>query len=156
MRQRVRLMADALATAAASPSIDPDALKVFIAPEFFFRGPVGSYDVNVVFVKLRELYDAEVKKNMGFFDGWMFDFDTMIGHASPAAAGDFVVYNLAPITRADKSVVAMCKQYKSTIDFFKDPKLGKLADGEVRHLEGAFVLRRCEAVPSVLAVLRAA
>ena len=49
VRRRAELLSKAVAAAAANPHVDPEALKIFIVPEFFWRGPAGAYNVDQVF-----------------------------------------------------------------------------------------------------------
>lgn len=43
MEYRIKLMGEALRTAQASCDRRPEVLKIFVAPEFFFRGAYGAY-----------------------------------------------------------------------------------------------------------------
>ncbi|WP_437590304.1 hypothetical protein [Sorangium sp. So ce1000] len=85
IQERVALMKEAIEKAAASPHIDTRSgtLKLFMAPEFYFRGPGGAYKLDdIVGVGrsgtslVRQLSDL-VRVNK--WSQWMFVFGTAMG-----------------------------------------------------------------------------
>jgi len=76
---RCTAMIDAVKAAAAMPSINAasDVLKIFMAPEFYFRGPDGAYPmekIETIMPKLR------VESDKIDYADWMFVFGTAIGY----------------------------------------------------------------------------
>jgi hypothetical protein len=78
--QRCQLMYDAVVTASRSPRIstDPATLKIFMAPEFFFRGPQGAYTMEEVQTVINEL---QTRFTGIEWQGWMFVFGTIVGYS---------------------------------------------------------------------------
>ncbi|MYN16811.1 hypothetical protein GTP81_08605 [Rugamonas sp. FT107W] len=76
--QRCDVMKAAIQTAVNHMSCDPspDTLKVFVAPEFFFRGARGAYPVDQL-DKVLETLRAET--NQPKYVDWLFVFGTAIG-----------------------------------------------------------------------------
>ena len=147
VRRRAELLSKAVAAAAANPHVDPEALKIFIVPEFFWRGPAGAYNVDQVFKKLRETHALDYSS----YKDWTFVFGTVVccdQLQDPAEPGfDYAVYNLALITGEDnKQVVGVLKSYRSKLDFLADSKLGGLVekDGALLHMSGNV----CACLPS--------
>eukprot|EP00327_Prymnesium_parvum_P047293 CAMPEP_0205877930 /NCGR_PEP_ID=MMETSP1083-20121108/14582_1 /ASSEMBLY_ACC=CAM_ASM_000430 /TAXON_ID=97485 /ORGANISM="Prymnesium parvum, Strain Texoma1" /LENGTH=304 /DNA_ID=CAMNT_0053240767 /DNA_START=106 /DNA_END=1021 /DNA_ORIENTATION=+ len=113
MRLRAAMVSIAFEAAAESDRVDQSekCLKLFMVPEFFWRGPCGKYDVDKVLAALRHLtigYSAEAYRS------WMFVFGTVCAYDQPDfmtswGEDEFVSFNL-------------------------DPRLGGLADGEVARL----------------------
>lgn len=79
IKKRVAIMIDAIRTAAARTEIDASAevLKLFMAPEFFFRGADGGYDV----ANLDSIM-PELREEVGKFEyaDWLFVFGTAVGY----------------------------------------------------------------------------
>lgn len=61
------------------PEIDrsSETLKLFVAPEFYWRGPRGAYDVDLLFEKFRTL---TVGYSDHKFKDWTFIFGTAVGY----------------------------------------------------------------------------
>jgi hypothetical protein len=141
---RVALVARALATARdgsqgpAQPVGGPDTLKIFVMPEFFFRGATGAYDMAHVQQVISALSD-EVKSND--WADWLFVFGTIVGfseqHPSDQSWIDWLlnavgigskatteIYNFALVMRGGKTVDAdrhiVMKDSISNIDFIND------------------------------------
>jgi hypothetical protein len=75
--QRCIVMKNAIAKAKSKASTDPDVLKVFMAPEFYFRGTEGAYPI--------EQLDTIMSEMRGFtshadYKDWLFVFGTAIGY----------------------------------------------------------------------------
>lgn len=146
IQSRVDLIGEALEQAFKDPAIDksPSTLKLFMAPEFLFRGPAGAYSLSQVLGKpdsagsleaqLASLVLGDKWKN------WLCVFGTVIGYTRKGDSKE--VYNVSLIQdgghlslkRAALHASAVIKQYKSGIDFLSQPNYGGLADGDVRHV----------------------
>lgn len=142
---RVQLFKKALRTAKASELVDNSSsvLKIFMAPEFYFRGARGAYPLDLLNsggADDRGLVGAltDLIKESEWAD-WLVVFGTIIGRSTPSR-GRTEVYNVALVqqgsftkdTRLDKCVVIM-KEFMSGIDFLDLPPWG-LSLGEVEHL----------------------
>lgn len=151
VRARVMLFKEALAAAHSQPSVDrdPRTLKVFMAPEFYFRGPEGAYQLEQVFGKadqgglLRTLTDLVAGPQ---WEHWVVCFGTVIGYSKlPGADGhggrkDWECYNMAALqlggftsdAQRKRGCRLVVKLLKSGIDFLKTPQLG-MGDHDIRH-----------------------
>lgn len=131
---RVSLMRDALLKVAASPDIDkrPSTLKIFAAPEFFFRGAIGAYPlgddkglraVQGLAKKLNALIAGDEWRD------WVCFFGTTIGYkpshpstveSAPGARRPLLdTYNFALVQRGGPGGERHVhfKTYISSIDF---------------------------------------
>lgn len=135
MKIRLQLMRQAVNTAKNSAAVDhdEDVLKIFIAPEFYFRGSTGAYTNEQIlyetdfFQQLREIASDPA------FDDWMFIFGTIVGMEKIEGAEngkEYKVWNLAVIERGMRpsQEKLVFKEYISDIDFVK--KLSNGQDGE--------------------------
>mmetsp|Transcript_19695 Transcript_19695/g.46220 ORF Transcript_19695/g.46220 Transcript_19695/m.46220 type:complete len:556 (+) Transcript_19695:67-1734(+) len=137
VRQRMGIMRDAVNQAYESSSKDPSVLKIFIAPEFYWRGLNGAYELLPDFSDdthggcsdichiLKSL--EEVTADERFVD-WIFLFGTVIAsEALPTEDQfDYQFYNFAPLYRgydpaksphpAGKRFLVP-KRYVSNLDF---------------------------------------
>jgi len=83
---RCGLMLRAMQTAAArlptsSPSLPPGSvLNVFMAPEFFFRGPLGAYSMEEVQLVITRLQTITAAPD---WSDWLFVFGSILGFSSP-------------------------------------------------------------------------
>jgi hypothetical protein len=135
---RLTLMAEAIQEAVTIGSPRADCLKIFMAPEFYFRGRTGAY-------ALEEVVDLIVPPlqmlvaNLATFEHWMFVFGTMIGASQgtekhpKTGAPMWEIYNVALVHNggfADHtgSKVVM-KEFRSGIDFVSKYQAG--AHGEL-------------------------
>jgi hypothetical protein len=146
MTNRCYLMDQAVRKAADSPfcNHDADCLKVFVAPEFYFRGERGGYELN-------QISDVLVPALQGMvcareFEHWLFVFGSMIGYAQfdkamttlrdgqpqpvvrrdPVPSETHEVYNAVLVqqggtTGIEGSRIVM-KEFKSGIDFLSRVK----------------------------------
>mmetsp|Transcript_49569 Transcript_49569/g.131661 ORF Transcript_49569/g.131661 Transcript_49569/m.131661 type:complete len:441 (+) Transcript_49569:94-1416(+) len=141
---RFELMKDAVETARAKANYDPSpsTLKVFMAPEFFFRGSRGAYDANTLYgcpeatSKSKRTCKATIQilleKMKGFvseerWSDWLFVFGTIVaaeprpGASSTHAAitSESLFYNVAPVFRGGPGGerFVLPKTYISGIDF---------------------------------------
>lgn len=145
MKVRVDLLRQALEVAHRDPRIDtrPTTLKLFMAPECFFRGPSGAHAVNEI---LGRTSDAGLPAWLGGllaedrWEHWVAVFGTMAG-CCPAVdefgMSSFEIYNVCIVQKGGaggpSSRATIVKQCRSKIDIFSDP-LGCLQDSGVRHL----------------------
>lgn len=76
---RCAIMTEGITTAFAHEGIDkkPGTLKIFMAPEFFFRGSEGAYPVEKV-SRIMEVLRAETQKPI--YKDWLFVLGTAIGY----------------------------------------------------------------------------
>jgi hypothetical protein len=105
-------------------------LKIFMAPEFFFRGANGAYDIEKLadctdpnkgcaapIVRIVELLHQEVQQTK--WKDWMFVFGTIVAHS--IKEGEY--FNFAPVMRGGpdgtKKRHIIAKTYISGIDFIK-------------------------------------
>ncbi|MEH0018047.1 MAG: hypothetical protein V6Z89_00270 [Desulfobacter sp.] len=149
IKARIKIMFKAIDTAYKTGQCDMSSstLKIFMAPEFFFRGILGAYsmdDAQTIIEGLRQ------KIKSGPYRHWIFVFGTTV--AFSRGAGKHTkkeVYNFSVVQKgngriADSRVVM--KEFKSGIDFigdrvrFDNPdwiRPGKtigLTDSDVKHL----------------------
>lgn len=127
---RVALMEEALNAAKASRQVNNDraVLKVFMAPEFYFRGQRGTYPIDLVTgtgPNERGLIGAltDMIKDPSWAD-WLVVFGTIVARSS-GSRGRTEVYNISVVQqgsfrgeseRLDKGVLIM-KEFESSIDF---------------------------------------
>jgi len=142
VRQRVRLMTEAVNRARPEVDHSPEVLKIFIAPEFYFRSMYGGYadlkffagegagrDPNSVVGGLANAVQGEQWKD------WLFVFGTSVVVAGPFippdttkdpnTAGKIEVLNIALVQKGGfanedertAKAVAIVKQYKSPVDW---------------------------------------
>lgn len=142
---RCALMLRAMETAAAAvPQASPpgDTLYVFLAPEFFFRGPTGAYQMDDVQVLITALQTMAADPR---WTDWVFGFGTIVGTSSPANAADpQEVYNFCLVqeggaaAQGDAGARVVMKELMSGIDFIAGvANPGGLLLGEVEHLPPA-------------------
>lgn len=80
MLNRVKLMRKAIQTARLCATSMAECLKIFVAPEFFFRGPNGAYtmsQVSAVIAGLQKIVKADTWRD------WVFVFGSILGNSSP-------------------------------------------------------------------------
>mmetsp|Transcript_9538 Transcript_9538/g.25906 ORF Transcript_9538/g.25906 Transcript_9538/m.25906 type:complete len:554 (-) Transcript_9538:94-1755(-) len=132
---RVDVMKQMMDVAHASKHVNtnPDVLKVFIAPEFFFRGPHGAYNMlsldgcsnedseetgvcNAPILTILTQLKDEVKKDK--WEDWLFAFGTIV---SVVHGKKSHYWNFAPVMRGGPKNAAchhiVAKSYVSGIDF---------------------------------------
>ncbi len=113
---KLAYMCDAVedaAKAVSAASYGSDCLKIFVAPEFFFRGARGSYSVE----KISDIVDALKKYvNKVSFKDWLFVFGSAIG--MDQAGSSKIISNVALVIPGfGKEPRVVVKEYKSWIDF---------------------------------------
>lgn len=146
IQQRCQLMLDAVNAAAETlnnPN-DPAVLKVFMVPEFAFRGPAGAYTMDQVQTVISTLQNTFVGAQ---WQNWMFVFGTIVGYteidndALKAVLSDtynrpinsfYEIYNVTLVQNGGYTDVAnapgmanvVMKENMSTIDFIMAPEMG--------------------------------
>ncbi|WP_137105266.1 hypothetical protein [Azospirillum argentinense] len=155
--ERVKLVGCAIDAARASTQIDTsdETLKIFMMPEFFFRGKTGAYemdDVQTLVDKLHALVADAKWKN------WLFVFGTIVGKSEQVIGTsllaqliaklfppDTEAYNYSLIQKGgfgndkelgQRTAFAVLKEKKSGIDFIRagTMKDGGIALERVKHL----------------------
>lgn len=144
--QRAQLMFDAIQTAAANAAVSADSatLKIFMAPEFFFRGPIGAYTMDQVQEVIGTLQGLLVGAQWA---NWMFVFGTIVGYSdidnenleivlgntyNKAINSFYEMYNVVLVqtggyaTAADAEPLAnvIMKENMSNMDFITMPTQG--------------------------------
>lgn len=151
MAYRVTLMLEAIECARRAAHKDATCLKVFVAPEFYFRGSKGAYPIAKVVGESRgelakhnllDMLRTIVKTGNKDYEHWLFVFGTII--ASSEAPGMIhegsqrEAYNICLIHRGEQGIEGsrvVVKEYKSAIDFLQvSPGNGAVLDSAVRHL----------------------
>jgi hypothetical protein len=158
MTERVKLMRKAIGTARLCATSMATCLKIFVAPEFFFRGPNGAYSmgqVGAIIGGLQKIVKAETWKD------WVFVFGSILGNSSPHDHPDFgerlmrklfsedayqldatkrkEIYNFVLVQQggfgdgdASEHARTVMKKVVSGVDFIKDaPTARGLTSGEV-------------------------
>jgi len=140
VRKRFQVMKEAVETARELADNDEKTLKVFVAPEFFWRGPQGAYDAATIlkndvynieeFNAISEICEELEKlvKNPKY-NNWLFVFGTIIAASRNDLRNDddFLFFNFAPILQGGplgKKMLAP-KEYVSSIDFLRPPRKGR-------------------------------
>lgn len=155
--RRLEIMTDAVERAYELSDKNSDTLKVFNAPEFFFRGRRGAYvyEYKGMAMDGEEECEALCQLLRGFeklvaqekYKDWLFLFGTIIVAEGPLPdsyesdywqAGDYLVYNFAPVykgydpkvTDATGKRYIVPKRFMSQFDFLTSPAQynGSIAD----------------------------
>lgn len=117
---RTNVLKDAIRVAAESPSLDGAAVKIFMAPEFFFRDATGAYPVESV-SDVPERMRAYTSRPQ--FRNWIFVLGTALGYLKADAGVE--VFNIALVQRGgtESADAADCllvyKEYISHVDFIR-------------------------------------
>lgn len=156
---RCKIMSDAIYRARRSTHsvIDGNTLKIFMAPEFYFRGNKGVYPIEEV---SRVMEKMRVTTKQTFYNNWFFVFGTALGYLKDGSSKE--IFNIALVqrggtTNADKdSALIVYKEYISPIDFISkethltwdDPNNRKVIIGgpgsgrtKIRPTQGSMDLR---------------
>jgi hypothetical protein len=152
VQRRMQIMKDAVEKAYTQASHDPTVLKIFVAPEFFWRGLQGSYthgSLDTIFSNLCNgpvcaiLRGLEDLVQDARFEDWFFLFGTVIASQTLPAEDKFeyLYYNFAPVYKGfDPRKVSdpnkplgkrflLPKRYVSDSDFLAKPKLNAHTGG---------------------------
>lgn len=156
--ERVKLVGNAIETARTSAQIDPSdrTLKIFMIPEFFFRGRSGAYEMDDVQSLVDKLHDLVA--DSAKWKDWLFVFGTIVGKSERDKTAGFLSQLIALFCTADaeaynysliqkggfgndkaaglKTAFAVLKEKKSGIDFIRAGTLkdGGIALERVKHL----------------------
>lgn len=131
-------------TTASPPEPPGTTLKVFMAPEFFFRGKAGAYDMDDVQRVISALQAIAADDSWA---DWVFAFGTILGRSAPPPRDvdpplTEEIYNFALIQEGGEGAAAgpggarmVMKELMSTIDFIDSaPFEGGLVLGDVVHM----------------------
>lgn len=120
-----------------SPLASDNTLKVFMAPEFFFRGKKGAYQMDEVSYAISSLqaFTAESK-----WENWVFVFGSLVATSSSTIGKD-EAYNFVLIQQGgeapsgDSGARVVMKELMSGIDFISThANPGGVLLGEVEYL----------------------
>jgi len=140
IKKRCELMEKAVELAVDSKVMvqqDAKTLKIFVAPEFYFRGPKGAYSL--------EQYDEVLSKLQAFsnspdFADWLFVFGSTIA-ASNVDQPQKEAYNIVIVQKGnagESGCRIIMKEHKSAKDFLVNPANDEgLDDRQVNHITPA-------------------
>jgi len=117
---RCKIMADAVEAADKSSRIDSMATKIFVAPEFFFRGgTAGVYDAeNVSLVnETMDRYVADPK-----YTKWIFVLGTTLA-VMPGGGNNAEIMNIAIVRKGGKKIVKSNREVQKTDHLTADDTL---------------------------------
>lgn len=125
VRHRVRILERALESVYTSDrwDQDPTTLKVFMAPEFFFRGPQGAYHASPILegsLRLGELLEELFEQER--WEHWLFVPGTIVAAEPTGSRKDHEIlyFNVAPIYKGNsKTKFLHFKETVATIDFLE-------------------------------------
>ncbi|EFO30100.1 conserved hypothetical protein [Roseibium sp. TrichSKD4] len=149
MNTRIGLMKQAISTASSNSAVDNNSgvLKIFMAPEFYFRGRHGGYDIAMMTgiqgdMSAPSLIDelATAVSDSRYGD-WLFVFGTAILQSFDPKTNTYETYNVAIVQKGGYSStddqlanrVVIMKENKSSIDYLQWPASG-LSDFNTAHL----------------------
>lgn len=162
IQERVKLVGKAITAAKGHGSTDPsnDTLKVFMLPEFFFRGNTGAYGMDEVQTVVSSL--QTLVKDATLWSNWLFVFGTIVGKSFETKKASFLsslfgpkyvidpskpieIYNYSLIQKGGfgnaegagpNAAHAVLKELESGIDFVKTGELvgGGIALERTHHL----------------------
>jgi hypothetical protein len=140
---RCQLMLQAMELARTmipAPSSPPAAvLYVFVAPEFFFRGATGAYEMDDVDLAIATLQDIA---KQGEWQDWVFEFGTIVAAlTSPEPGEPGLICNFALVQEGGTTAAGpsgariVAKELMSDIDFIAESaNPASLVVGAVEHL----------------------
>ena len=129
---RCKIMMDAIENAASSPHVKSNSLKIFVAPEFFFRGGRdGAYDLELI-SGINGYFDQFLASPK--YKNWIFFLGTAIGGIG-LGGGEAEIFNICLIRKGgiriartlgagesladgEKDSLLIYKEFVSAIDFF--------------------------------------
>lgn len=137
VQERLKIMKAAVESAYAVADPDPHIMKIFIAPEFFFRGIDGAYEFHVehesgdecgpICTVLQGLEDIVANPN---YEDWFFLFGSVIAYEkinqdNMNVNQPYLFYNFAPIYKGYNPDITnsygkrfiLPKRYTSNLDF---------------------------------------
>ena len=80
IKERIKLVSTAIVAARRQANASKSVLKIFMMPEFFFRGPDGAYDMDDVAIIRSRLQDLVKASD---YSDWLFVFGTILGSSHP-------------------------------------------------------------------------
>lgn len=118
IRRRCEVMKEAIKAAAGHGSIDPAAstLKIFMAPEFYYRGAEGGYPVEKISTIMDPTIDTSMPEetDKSAYKHWLFLFGTAIGYlphekvgdsGKPGWSGSKLLHQVGPMKRARLRII---------------------------------------------------
>ncbi|TQF15406.1 hypothetical protein FJV41_13800 [Myxococcus llanfairpwllgwyngyllgogerychwyrndrobwllllantysiliogogogochensis] len=134
LTNRCSYVKNAILAAANSPHTDMDAttLKVFVMPEFFFRGVRGGYPLELIADVLKDFRKWSFNARPDRFRNWLFVLGTIIGYMDvmdpvvPNRKTGVEVFNIALIQQGGflspdgKHERLVYKEYVSGIDYINE------------------------------------
>lgn len=161
--ERIKLVAKVLETARDNSNTkqnDASVLKIFMMPEFFFRGKNGAYKMDDVQIIIRKL--QELVKNKVQWQHWIFVFGSIVSHSIKSnqtsvdrffklfginLRKDVEAYNFVLVQQGGfgndpgagaAAANVVLKEHLSSIDFIqKKSKSGSIVLERVEHLPPA-------------------
>ncbi len=121
IQYRCNLMRNAINEAGSKTSNNSSTLKVFMAPEFYFRGKDGAYPIEEISTIMETM---RKHTNRIQFRDWIFVFGTALGYLDHGDSSK-EVYNVAMVQKGGAnavdvhSSVVVYKEYISHIDFIR-------------------------------------
>ena len=122
-KSRVQVMKEAIEQIRNSDKINPSekCIKIFMAPEFFFRGKKGAYDMDTaskIPTALRNLV-----KDPSYKD-WLFVFGTIVAFTKDEREvhAPYTVYNYSLVQKGngtEKDSVIVMKERMSSLDYLR-------------------------------------
>ncbi len=125
--KRSAFLVDAITNATAKADINSDTLKVFMVPEFFFRGTRGAYSFDH-YDKLVDMLKGMIEDDK--YKHWLFVFGSVLltwkgDSTSTSLEGtENLIQNVVLVSKggAGSEMKAVVKEYMSGIDFIKSGK----------------------------------
>ena len=147
---RASVIERAIETAHASADNSKNVIKIFIAPEFYWRGPTGAYPASSILdpaetdqknpINMIGRLLEKIVSNSKYSD-WLFVFGTVVAIndmvpddiLNNVPGSQKLFYNFAPIYKGGKlhrgKMLIAPKRYISKIDFLKSPvNAGEIID----------------------------
>ncbi|MCG8472367.1 MAG: hypothetical protein MI742_10975 [Desulfobacterales bacterium] len=138
---RCRIFADAALASSRHTSISPLATKIFVAPEFFFRGGSGGAYTLEQIASINAILDNYLAHPS--FRNWIFFLGTAVGALPGQSGNESEIFNVAlvrkggvrvanglerdtTLSQSKEDAVLIYKEYISEIDFLGE-NYGKLA-----------------------------
>ena len=125
IQARAKIMLDAIEAAAASPYINSMATKLFMAPEFFFRGGRGGAYAIARISEINKFFDTYLDASK--YKKWIFVLGTTIGRMPQHSDGKQEILNIAIVRKggvkvtstslSSKDSILVYKEYVSAIDY---------------------------------------
>lgn len=134
---RIALMKEAVEAVYPNASTDSGTLKIFMAPEFYFRGKKGSYEMSLLAGSGTDLDPTSLLGGLSAlasdakYKDWLFVFGTAMFN-SVSRDNRYEAYNIAICLKGGftneterlASTIVCMKEFKSGIDFLTIPATG--------------------------------